>query len=162
MAWAGITTRRWRWNCYLATGVSVGAVAGVGAAAEAVVDGLAALEAGFYGVPVLDGRFARLPAEKDDFAIDVAGEIEQAGVEIFDLNTDFVDFSKGFAGALDLFFEFGAARGDFSYVDVHASGEVNAAGEIGKFIVDLLGGPFAFEGAIEEGLDEREHGLSFV
>lgn len=56
----------------------VGAV--VGAAAEALVDGLTAFEAGFNSVPVLDSGLAHPPAEQDDIVIDAARKIEQAGV----------------------------------------------------------------------------------
>jgi hypothetical protein len=57
----------------------IGTGVGTHAAAEAVVDGLTALEAGLHGVPVLDRGFARLPAEQDDVILDAAGEVEQAG-----------------------------------------------------------------------------------
>jgi hypothetical protein len=145
-----------------ATGfASVGAGVGGTAAPEAVVDRLAALEARFHGVPVFYGALALFPAEEDDFIFDAAGEVEEAGIEVLDLDADFVDFSHGLAGAVDVLFDLGAAGGDFGDIDVHAAGEVDAAGEGGEFGVDGFGGLFAFGGAVEQGLNEGKEGLSF-
>jgi hypothetical protein len=133
-----------------------------GAAAKAVVDGLAALEAGFDGVPVFDGGFATLPAEEDDFVFYAAGEVEEAGVEVFDLDADFVDFGDGFTGALDVLLHGVSLGGDFGDVDRHTASEVNAARNGGEFGVDRFGGLLALNSALQERLDHGKHGLSFV
>jgi hypothetical protein len=60
---------------HLVEALAVGAV-------EAGVEGLAASEAVFGGVPVGDGGLAELPAEEDGGAVDLAGEVEETGFEI--------------------------------------------------------------------------------
>ena len=56
-------------------------------------------------MPVGDGVFAHLPAQQDHAAFDFAGKIKQADIEVFDLNTNRVDFGESVFGAL-----FGFAR----------------------------------------------------
>ena len=139
----------------------VGAVVRSGAAAEAVVYGLAAFETGFDGVPVFDGWLAALPAKEDDLVVETAGEVEQAGVEVFDLDADIVYLSYGFAGTLDVFFHIGALGGNFGYANIHTAGQVDAPGEGGELSVDLFGSLFALNNTLEKRLHEREHGLRF-
>ncbi len=43
-------------------------------------------------MPVIDGRFSALPAEEDDFVVHAAGEVEEARIQIFDLDAYLVDF----------------------------------------------------------------------
>ena len=78
---------------------------------------------------MIDDGLSAFPAEKDDFIFHAAGKVEQSGVEVLDLNADFVDFGDRFASTLDELLHLGAASGDPGDVDVHASREVDAAGE---------------------------------
>ena len=45
-------------------------------------------------MPVSNRGLAHLPAQQHDAAFDNAGEIEEASVDIFDLHSDGIDFSK--------------------------------------------------------------------
>ena len=135
---------------------SVWAVAGIGAAAEAVVDGLTAFEAGLESMPVLDGGLAEAPAEKDDFVVEAAGKIEESGFEIFDLNADGVDLRDGFADAQEVGLHFGAQAGDAGGVDAETAGQIDALGDGGESGLDLVGGLLGFLGALEQRLKDRE------
>lgn len=135
---------------------SVRSVAGVGAAAEAVVDGLAAFEAGLEGMPVLDGRFAETPAKENNLVIDTAGKIEEAGFKILDLDTDGVDFRDGLADALEMGLHLCADAGDIGGVDAKTAGQVNALGDCGESGFDIVCGLLSFLGAFKERLKHRE------
>jgi hypothetical protein len=73
-----------------------------------------------------NGLFAHLPAEQDDAAFDLTGEIEQADVDVFHLDADGVDFREGIFGALFCLDALGFAAGDRNNVDVSASVEKDA------------------------------------
>jgi len=142
---------------------SVGAVGARGfAAAEAVVYGLAAFEAGFEGVPVVDGGLAHAPAEEDDLVVEAEGEVEEAGVEVLDLDSDGIDFGDGLFDAREVGVHFGALADDGGYVDLHAAGEVDAAAQLAKFLLHSLRVLLAREGALEQGLKDGEQRLGFV
>ena len=64
--------------------------------------------------------FPQLPAKQYDFSLNLAGEIEEASIDIFDLNSGRVDLGQGVAG-------------------VSATLYVNAATVVGM----VLGGVFA-------------------
>src|SRR5271163_485486 len=117
------------WQISLVGAVVGAQVSGACAAAETVIDWLAPLESGLDCVPVFDGGFAGLPAEKHDFVVHPAREVEQPSVQVFDLNANFINFLNGFACALDMLFQFGASGGDFGDVHHHAAGDVDAAGK---------------------------------
>jgi hypothetical protein len=74
--------------------------AGACAAAKALIYRLAALKAGFYCMPVFYSGLAHSPAEQHHLAIEVAGKVEQAGVEILYLNADGIDLGYALADAL--------------------------------------------------------------
>src|SRR5258705_12056520 len=93
---------------------------------NALVDQLAPGEAFVGAVPVRDLFLAELPAEQDGFAIHHAGEIEQADVEVFDLDADGVDLVNGVFHALEGFIAFGATAGIVGDVNEEASGEEKA------------------------------------
>src|SRR5215469_4128397 len=70
------------------------------AAEDSLVNRLAAFEALFQAVPVLDLLFAVAPAKQDHLILESAGEIEQADLQIFYLHADGVDFGDGILGVL--------------------------------------------------------------
>lgn len=133
----------------------------VGAAAEAVVQGLTAFEARLDGVPVVDGGLAEAPAEEDDFVIEAAGEVEESGLEVFDLDADLVDFCDGFACALKVLIDISALAGGIRRVDMHAAHEIDAAGDFKESSFGFFSGVPGLDRALEERLENRQEGLSF-
>lgn len=67
---------------------------------EAFVDWLTAAKAVFDRVPKVDAAFTQPPAEENDVAVELAREVEKAGVEVLDLNTDRVYFGNRILGSL--------------------------------------------------------------
>ena len=61
---------------------------------DPLINGLASGEAFAGGVPVSDSLLSQLPAEQDGASINVAGKVEQADVEVFDLHAGGVDFGE--------------------------------------------------------------------
>jgi len=129
---------------------------------DAGVDGLTAGEAFVGAVPVGDGFFAQLPAEKNDLAFDFAGKIEQADAEIFDLHADGIDFGERIAHALLGLGALGFAAGDGNDVDEGAAVEKDAVVgglHLGLNFVHQL---FAGDGAAQKRFEHREQRLGFV
>src|SRR5437016_2279084 len=90
---------------------------------------LASGVAGTQIVPELDVLFVLLPAEKDLFAAEDGGKINQAAVEVFDLNLPLLKFAQ------DLF-DIGQCFGPL--VDRFASGIVAGGEEGGQPLVVLV------------------------
>ena len=93
---------------------------------DASVDGLAAGETFVSAMPVGNGFFAQFPAEKNDLAFDLAGKIEQADAQVFDLHADGIDFGESVAHALLGFGALGFAARDGNDVDESATVEEDA------------------------------------
>jgi len=68
---------------------------------KALVETLSALESRFDGMPVINFCFPQLPTEQHDLLSDLAGEIQQAFVEILHLDANRVDFLDCILGLLD-------------------------------------------------------------
>jgi hypothetical protein len=83
---------------------------------NALIDRLASSETFGFTVPVGNGRLAKLPAEQHNFTFHFAGEIQQADVEIFNLNSGSVDFADGILDPLNGFFPLGLAAGEMTYI----------------------------------------------
>ena len=90
-------------------------------AGDALVDGLAAGESFVGAVPVRDGWFAHPPAEQNDAAFHLAGEIEQSDIEILDLDADGVDFGESVFGSLFSLGALGLAAGYGNDIDMGAT-----------------------------------------
>jgi hypothetical protein len=131
-------------------------------AGYSLVDGLAAGEAFFCAVPVSDGGFAHPPAEQDYATFDFAGKVEQAYIEIFDLDADGVDLGEGVFGALFCLGAFGLAAGDGDYVDVRATVEKDAVIERLHFALDLFHQLLAGDRGAQQGFQHGEQRLGFV
>ena len=113
-------------------------------------------------MPVRDPGLAHLPAKQNDFVVDLAGKIQQPGIEVFHLDADRVDLLHRIFRALDMGFHLGALAGDLGDIDMHSAGDVNALGKILQLIVDPLRGAFCFDGALEQRLEHRNKCLCFV
>src|ERR1700757_185302 len=99
-------------------------------ALEAIVDGLASGKAVFHGVPEVDTVLAKFPAEQHDLAVDFAGKIEQACVEIFNLNANGIDLGDGVLRGLKMRFKRGTLTAHAGDVNEEPAGEKYLAGQI--------------------------------
>src|ERR1700758_1312045 len=88
------------------------------AARNALVNRLAAGKSFLGAVPVRDRCLAQLPAQQDDLALDFAGKVQQADVEILHLDSDRVNFGEGVFRALLSLSPLGLASGHREHVDV--------------------------------------------
>lgn len=140
----------------------VGAAAGRCAAAELLIDRLAALKARINGVPVLDGGLAHSPAEQNHFIVDAAGEVEEAGIEILYLDPDGIDLGNALANVLQMLFNFGPLPGDTLGVHAHPAGENDLLRQAVETRLDRLSGTPALHGAPEQELNRGEERLCFV
>lgn len=126
------------------------------------VDGLAAGETFVRAVPVRDGVFAHLPAEQDDSALDLAGEIEQADVDVFHLDADGIDFGKCVFGALFGLGALGLAARDGNHVDVSATVEEDAMIESLHLALYVFHHLLAADGGTQQGFEYGKQRLGFV
>lgn len=129
---------------------------------DAFIDGLAAGEAFVGAVPVGDGVFSRPPAEQDDAAFDFAGKIEQADVDIFDLDADGIDFGESVFGALLGLGALGLAAGDGYYIDVSAAVEEDAVIERLHLGFNVFHDLLAADGGAQERFEHGKKRLGFV
>ena len=129
---------------------------------NAVVDGLAAGEAFFGAVPMSDGRLALLPAKQNDFAFDLAGEIEQSDVEVFDLDAGGVDFGEGIFNAADRLFAFGFAPRPLHDIQHGAAVEKHAMRQVLKFIVDVGYQLLGVDGLAKQRLQNGQEHVGFI
>ncbi len=140
----------------------VGTAPGGRSAPEALIYRLAALKARLNSVPVLDCRFTHPPAKQNHFIFNATGKVEQAGIEIFHLDADRVNFSDALANLPQMLFHRGALLGDTGGVDSHSAREIDLLGQTVQFRLDRLGSTPALHGSLEQGLEHREQGLRFV
>lgn len=117
----------------------IGPAAGGRAAAEALIDGLAALKPGFDSMPVLDGRLAQPPAKQNNLVVDAAGKVEEAGFQILHLNADSINFGNALADPLQVSFNLGALLGNACGIYPHAAGEIDALRKSVETRLDILG-----------------------
>src|ERR1051326_8515685 len=99
---------------------------GIALAADALVDGLASGEAFLRAVPVRDFFLAGLPAQQYDFAIDLAGKIEQADIEVLHLHAGGGDLGHGVARALRRLLALGLAPQHLYDVHFQPAGQEDA------------------------------------
>jgi len=129
---------------------------------KAIIQRLAAAEAGLDGVPMGDFVFTHFPAEEHDFAVDLTGKIKQADVEVFDLNADGVDFLDGIFGTLDMGIQFGALTADFGDIDVHSATHEDALAEALQLFVDDFGGMSGIDAAFQQRFQDGNQSLRFI
>jgi len=158
LARSGIDNQVWKkYQKSLALGDVLGLSTG-----DAIVDRLAASEALFGSVPMGDGRLAQFPAEQDDLIVDLAGEIEEADVDVLDLNADGIDLVEGVADALDGFLALGATQSDLLDLDESAAGKKDALVKLGKFAVDFLDELLAIDGLAKQALENGQQRVGFL
>jgi hypothetical protein len=141
---------------------AVNGLIGFFAADYAFVDGLTAGESFFGAMPVGDGSFAHLPAEKDYAAFHLARKIQQSGIDIFDLNADGVDFRQCIFGALLGFGALGFAAGNGDDIDASATVEKNAVSESLHFGFELFHHFLAGDGGAQQGFKHRQQRMGFI
>lgn len=108
-----------------------------------LVDGLTSTKTFFQSVPVLDLLFSEFPAQQDDLVVYLAGEIEQADIEIFHLNANGFDFGECVLGSLNGFVALGPPSRYFGNVDEKAATQENAVIQVLKLLICLFDKLFA-------------------
>jgi hypothetical protein len=129
---------------------------------DPLVDRLAAGETLGYAVPVSDAVLAKFPAEQNNLSIYFAREVEQANIEIFNLNTDGVDFGEGVFDSVDGFLALCFPTGKMNDVNRHAAAEKNVMREVLGFFINRLDQAFAIDGRTQQGFKNGEKGLGFI
>ena len=129
---------------------------------DAFINGLAAGESFFRAVPVGNGGFSHFPAQQYDMAFDLARKIEQANVDIFDLDSDGVDLGEGVFGALFGLGTLRFAAGHGHDVDVGAAVEEDAVSKSLHFGFDFFHDLLAADGRAQKRFEHRKQSLSFV
>lgn len=131
-------------------------------ARDSFIDQLAPGEAFFHAVPVGDGFFSTLPTQENDPAIDLAGKIEQADIDVFDLHTDGIDLGEGVFGALLGLAALGFAAGDGDNIHVRPAIQKNPVAERLHLALDLFHQLLAVDGGAQKGFEDGKKSLSFV
>jgi hypothetical protein len=131
-------------------------------ARDAFVNEFAAGESLICSVPVGDGWFAHFPAEQNSSAFHLAGKIQQADVDVFDLNADGIDFGKSVLSTLFGLGALGFAAGDGDYIDMRTTVEKDAMAEFLHLALDFFYQFFSVNGGAQKRFEYRKEGLSFV
>lgn len=129
---------------------------------DALIDGLATGESFVGAMPVGDGLFAQLPAEKDGAAFDLAGKVEQADVDVFYLHANGVDFRQGILGALLGFDALGFAAGQGDDIKKHSAIHEDSVLQRLLLSLDRLHQFLAGNRSAKKGLEHRQQGVGFV
>jgi hypothetical protein len=122
---------------------------------KTLIEGLSALEACFYGVPVVNSCFAQLPAEQHDLVADLAGKVQQSFIKILYLDANRINFLDRILGLLDR----GALGRD---IDQHSSREEDILAEHLQFRFDQTGTRLAFDRPPQKGLENRQERLRLI
>src|ERR1700719_4388872 len=85
--------------------------------ADLLVNGLSAGKTLAGVVPVRNPLLSQLPAEQHGMAVNFAGEVEQADIEVLHLDSGGVDLSQGIFHARDGLFTLGFAASHVHYID---------------------------------------------
>ena len=99
---------------------------------------------------------AQFPTEQDDLTIHFAGEIEQADVEVLDLNANGVDLSHRVLNALQCFVAVCLAGGKMNDVQRHAASEINLVGKRLKFCLYAFDQVLGFDGGAQQGFKDGQ------
>jgi hypothetical protein len=129
---------------------------------KALIEGLSALEACFYGVPVVNSCFAQLPAEQHDLVADLAGKVQQSFIKILYLDANRINFLDRILGLLDrgaLGHALARHRRD---IDQHSSREEDILAEHLQFRFDQTGTRLAFDRPPQKGLENRQERLRLI
>ena len=97
----------------------------------------------------------------DDVLVELKGEFEQAGVEVFDFDADLVDFAEGVAGFFDGLVVLTLDGGDAEEVNTHAAGEKDGLVEGLKSVLARGGDAGGGLGALQQGVKHGDEGLRF-
>jgi len=129
---------------------------------KTLIERLSALEACFYGVPVVNSCFAQLPAEQNDLVADLAGKVQQSFIEILYLDANRINFLDRILGLLD-----GGALGHALTrhrrdIDQHPSRKEDVLAEHLKFRFDQTGTRLAFDRPPQKGLENRQERLRLI
>ena len=108
-------------------------------AGKAFVDRLARGETFIYSMPVFDSGFAQPPAQQHQPIIERERKIEQANIEVFDLNAGSINFGERIFDAPNCLDAKGTAIEAMPQFYRDSAGLVGAFGKSGEFILDLPG-----------------------
>ena len=106
-------------------------------------------------MPVGDSLLAQFPAQQHRLAVDHAGKIEQADVEILYLYADGIDLGDRVLHALNCLLAFGFASCQVDNVEESAAVEEDAMYDLLQFGVNSIDQFFAVNRILQQGL---EHG----
>ena len=129
---------------------------------ETLIEWLSALEASFYGVPVVNFCFAQLPAEQNDLLPDLAGEIQQSFIEILYLDANRIDFLDRILGLLDRGALGHALTRNRRDIHQHPSGEEDILAEHLQFGFDQTGTRLGIDRPPQKGFENRQERLRLV
>src|SRR5450631_297252 len=109
-----------------------------------------------------DGGLAQFPAQQEDLALNLAGEIEQADVEVFYLHAGRVNFGKGVLDAPNRPLALRLAPRQMDHVQHHAAVEKNPVRRFLQLRVHIFNQLLAVNGLLEQRFQNRQEHLRFI
>src|SRR5712692_2172089 len=115
-----------------------------------------------HSVPVSNRRFSQLPAQQDDLAVNLAGEIQQADVEVLDLDSDGINFGHRVFYALNGLLPLRFPSSQMDNIQRHAPAKKHPVGDFLELRIHRLHQFLALDGGSQERLQYRQQVLRFV
>src|SRR5260370_9927233 len=109
-----------------------------------------------------DRGLAQFPAQQEDLALHLAGEIEQPDIEIFHLHAGRVNFAEGVLDAPNRLLALRLALCQMDHIQHHAAGEKNSVRRLLQLGVHVFYQLLAVDCLPEERFQNRQEHLRFI